>query len=863
MTIVTAVYYSNPLSVMGGRGWNFSYYKPALYAISQLGAKRVIVYHDKHQQPELESFIKEYGLTTFELQHKELDELLNYERVHALKEKQLVAYANNIEHLYENNNKLHLLYLAKPWFLQNAIKVHEITNSPLIWIDAGFFQHSIFPESLGGVELARFNFNNYYPANSSSKINYELGNRLYKLLTSDNKIFGYGNQTIISNVEWGSEIATTELFANLVSGFFGGMPDALYKLHNEFYKLVDLLLNAGIIPSDSTVISAVHAKYPDLFSINTFDTWHHDIPTDPCYFLKPGEKVRSFYKSFFNLIESNEILLNTSRRFNLESSGVKQSQIIKYEQYDLPNIALYGSHNASVAVEYKGKILEVVELERLLNVKNAGYAQYYVAGSRKYIAKLVTDYFKEKYGFTEYGYCLHQHSETLEEEGRVMYWKQFPAKHYIECKHHEAHAAGTFYQSPYQEAIILSIDGGGNDGFFNIYKAKRGSPLQLIKQYQIDLGFAYMIFGEYLGDIKKEPALNLGNLVYAGKILGLQSYGKVRSEWIEAFKHIYLVGMDGLNYQKHFAELSEQISVNFDINNRLTGQVAYDVAATSQYVFEEIIFSCVNDIILNNPNLPICVTGGCALNIVLNTKLKEKYNRQVFVAPNSNDCGLAVGMLANMMMPNDQIDITYAGLSLIDKQRLPEYVEKYSATFISLDKLANSLMQGEIVGFVQGNSEHGPRALGHRSILCNPLLENMKDTLNKKVKNREWYRPFAPVVRLEDVSEYFEWNEESRWMNFCPKVRPMYRTIIPAIVHVDNTARVQTVTREQNPVLYDLITEFKKLTGIGVLLNTSFNVDGKPILSTLNDAFKVFETTQLGALYIEGFYFNRKMGPNI
>lgn len=133
----------------------------------------------------------------------------------------------------------------------------------------------------------------------------------------------------------------------------------------------------------------------------------------------------------------------------------------------------------------------------------------------------------------------------------------------------------------------------------------------------------------------------------------------------------------------------------------------------------------------------------------------------------------------------------------------------------------------------------------------------MKDILNAKVKHREWYRPFAPVVRLEDVNKYFQWDKESRWMSFCPQVKEEWKEKLSAITHVDGTARVQTVTREQNPWLYDLLTEFEKETGVGVLLNTSFNVDGKPILSTVQDAFTILEKTQLDSLIIEQYYFRK------
>lgn len=185
------------------------------------------------------------------------------------------------------------------------------------------------------------------------------------------------------------------------------------------------------------------------------------------------------------------------------------------------------------------------------------------------------------------------------------------------------------------------------------------------------------------------------------------------------------------------------------------------------------------------------------------------------------------------------------------------HVEDRWAEPLEQSKLIGDLARGKIVGVVRGNSEHGPRALGNRSILCNPAFPSMKDILNAKVKNREWYRPFAPVCRLEDASKYFDMNWETRWMSFCPTVKPEWRDKLVSITHVDGTARVQTVTREQNPWLYDLLTEFEKKTGIGVLLNTSFNVNGKPILSRYSDALLVYDKTELDCLVLSDFYFRK------
>ena len=186
-----------------------------------------------------------------------------------------------------------------------------------------------------------------------------------------------------------------------------------------------------------------------------------------------------------------------------------------------------------------------------------------------------------------------------------------------------------------------------------------------------------------------------------------------------------------------------------------------------------------------------------------------------------------------------------------------EFFKPKTKLFNSIWLRPKKFVEGKIIGVARGRSEHGPRALGNRSIICNPAIPEMKDTLNEKVKHREWYRPFAPVVRLEDVSKYFEWQRESRWMSFCPKVREEWREKLSAITHIDGTARVQTVTREQNEWLYDLLTEFEKQSGIGVLLNTSFNVDGKPILSTIRDAFSILEKTEMDGLIIQNYYFKK------
>jgi len=538
----------------------------------------------------------------------------------------------------------------------------------------------------------------------------------------------------------------------------------------------------------------------------------------------------------------------------------------------MANISFYGSHNAAYVVEKDGEIILVLEVERFLNHKNSGIAQYNCPRTDDilFFAEYIPKWIMKKLDIEEFDNCFYSNSDVIMDEVRYCLHKAIPAKKYTECWHHQSHAAGAFYQSNHKKALIFSFDGGGNDGKFCVYTCNRGESPKLLKSVLnpvlnhphigYDLGFPYMVLAHYLKDIKYED-LGMGNLVYPGKLMGLASYGKVIEDWIPAFTKFYKSNPDGGNYHSKVSELSEEIGVVFDVNNRLDGQIAYDIAATTQRVFEDCFLEIAKPYIDEYPDYPICVTGGCGLNIILNTRLVTELEKEVFVGPDPNDCGIALGMMLNYLKPAKPYDSTYSGTELLDIDTLSAKIQgvgfPMKSRRLNLTNLAKDIEAGKIVGVARGRSEHGPRALGNRSIICNPAIANMKDVLNEKVKHREWYRPFAPVVRLEDVNKYFEWNKESRWMSFCPKVKEEWKSRLGAITHVDGTARVQTVTRKQNEFLYDLLTEFEKVTGVGVLLNTSFNVDGKPILSTVQDAFTILEKTQLDALVIENTYIKK------
>jgi len=512
-------------------------------------------------------------------------------------------------------------------------------------------------------------------------------------------------------------------------------------------------------------------------------------------------------------------------------------------------IAIYGSHNATVSLAIDGEIKEVIEIERLVGKKNASLFFYppTLIKNPESTLNWIQNYFNKKYNVTNYDYCY------IDVVDLDMIKRVFPSKEYIQTQHHVNHANSSFYQSNHKEALILSFDGGGNDGWFVLFHAKRGETPKVLHNENVNFGVCYSMVGHYINELKHEKDYLIGNLVYAGKLMGLAGYGKIRHEWLDEFEKWYDLptGLDHINLIK---DMFDRLGIKLEENGLASKEDSRDLAATNQYAFEQNTIKRIQSYLDQYPHLPLHITGGGGLNILFNTRLGNE--REVFVSPNPSDCGLSVGMLCGHIKPENAIDITYAGPEVFDKDSLLDYIEPYETTR-DIDVIINDLNKGKIIGVVRGGAEHGPRALGNRSIICNPSFPEIKDILNAKVKHREWYRPFAPVVRLEDVNEYFELDKESRWMNYCPKVKPEYKEKLSAITHIDGTARVQTVTREQNEWLYDLLTKFKEKTGIGVLLNTSFNIDGKPILNTYKDAFLVFNTSDMDGLILDGNYINK------
>ena len=402
--------------------------------------------------------------------------------------------------------------------------------------------------------------------------------------------------------------------------------------------------------------------------------------------------------------------------------------------------------------------------------------------------------------------------------------------------------------------MIVSYDGGGDDGLFNIYVGdKQNSQVKLLKKVESDFGGGYLLCGSMIREVAEKSR---HQLALSGKLMGLCGYGKVIPEFVSAFEEFFF----DRDYEKlaNWTNLPLK-NINDPWKNPLEnwafeGQYGYDVAATAQEGFEKAFFSVLDKY---DTEIPLILTGGCALNVLVNEQIKSRYNRQLYIPPNPHDGSLSLGHLFLYKKPDKQVDITYSGLPLLDRNNLQNYVDKYDAVRVNKREIAELIKDGKIIGLVYGDSEVGPRALGNRSIVCDPNIADMKDILNSKVKFREWYRPFAPFCKKEEAHKYFDSPnfENLEYMSYAPRVKV---DTLPSITHIDGTARLQTVTEKSHPHFYELLTEFGKISETNVLLNTSFNIRGYPILSTIDDALYALNNTDMDHVVIEDYLFTKR-----
>jgi len=465
-------------------------------------------------------------------------------------------------------------------------------------------------------------------------------------------------------------------------------------------------------------------------------------------------------------------------------------------------------------------------------------------------------------------------------------------------EHHYSHAASAFYPSPFEEAIILTLDGVGEWATTTVAHG-RGNKITMLKEIHFphSLGLLYSAFTYYIGF-----KVNSGEY----KVMGLAPYGK------PIYKNLILknlidlkedgsfrLDMSYFNYATGLTMTNKKFEILFSQpvrkkEDELLTQFHMDIAASIQAVTEEVVLRLTKDISKKYKVKNLCMAGGVALNCVVNGKvLKKKIFENIWVQPAAGDAGGSLGAALafwhqelnnkRKINPNDSMKGSYLGPrfknSTIEKElvSLNADFKKYSEEEL-IRIIADELSKEKTIGWFQGRMEFGPRALGGRSILADPRSDRVQKELNLKVKFRESFRPFAPSVLIEDLISWFELKDLSPYMllvadvkkeiqiQMTPEQEKLFgieklnikRSKIPAVTHVDYSARVQTVHQETNPRYYKLIKKFKEITSCPVLVNTSFNIRGEPIVCSAIDAFNCMMGTNLDILVIEDFILYRE-----
>ena len=465
------------------------------------------------------------------------------------------------------------------------------------------------------------------------------------------------------------------------------------------------------------------------------------------------------------------------------------------------------------------------------------------------------------------------------------------------CEHHYSHAASAFFPSPFQEALVLTADGTGEWATTTIAVGKK-NKLDIKKEIKFphSLGLLYSAFTYYCGF-----KVNSGEY----KLMGLAAYGKPIYEDI-IYKKLIDVKEDGsfrLN-QKYFDYITGNKMINSafeklfqqkrrDPDKDKILQFHMDIAASIQKVTEDILIKICKSIQKEYKLKNLCLAGGVALNCVANGKIiKEKIFDKIWVQPAAGDAGGALGAAIGYWYDSlnnsreaqefDKMQGSYLGPEY-NQYFIENELKKSGAIFERFDddaiveKTADDLSKSLAVGWFQGRMEFGPRALGNRSILADPRENNMQKNLNLKIKFRESFRPFAPSILKDDLTDWFKINCDSPYMLIVSEIKNEKRlelsdqekklfgieklniknSEIPAVTHVDYTARVQTVDQNINPKFYDLLKKFKEKTNCPILVNTSFNVRGEPIVSSPREAFECFMGTELDRLIIGNCYLRK------
>ncbi len=528
-------------------------------------------------------------------------------------------------------------------------------------------------------------------------------------------------------------------------------------------------------------------------------------------------------------------------------------------------------HDFSAALLSHGKIIVAIEDERITRIKR-GKGKWYKTPTLDSIA-----YCLNAAGITQNDLTAVYTNTHLEK--RAL-WQKLPQVQSI--SHHLAHAAYAYFSGPFDKADIVVIDGTGsrvstlseNISLETIsYFSAENSSLQLLHSHTgtraISTCYWRYMTTNSLGSFYEAVTDAIGfNSHDAGKTMGLASYG--REHLFHEMKQFVTLEPEGRFVFDPYSGIFEWLNHQIQLSKN-PFSIRADLARAAQMIFEEALVHLLNHTSRTTKNHNLCYTGGCALNTVANSLIRAKTPyRNISIPPASGDSGTSIGAalygyhvrndMPRFSSPSLVSSLAYLGKDYSEEEILSA-LESYPVCFYRPpnieSEVAIRIHSGDVLGWFQGRSEFGPRALGNRSILACPKRYQMRNYINLKIKQRESFRPFAPVVIEEEAAKYFDIDHSSPFMLFVARVKKSYQHKLAAITHVDGTARVQTVTRSSNPSLHSLLSRYKEFSGIPVLLNTSFNGPDEPIVESPSHAIRAFLDLHLDALAIGPYIVER------
>lgn len=545
-------------------------------------------------------------------------------------------------------------------------------------------------------------------------------------------------------------------------------------------------------------------------------------------------------------------------------------------------------HDQGAAIVRDGKLLGAIAQERIDRIKHSASIRppfAAVDALLRYTELKITNI--DCVGFSSTAVHV-EDLETYVCDAFKDYYSLSDIK-FLSVPHHQAHAESAYFTSNFSEAIVLIADGGGEmvgmeeeaESIFYCH----GSEVELSEQ-RLQSNYFHALYRphNYLYPFMNKQQLHeqislgkkyeqISNLLGfggngAGKTMGLSAYGtSLISSKPSPIGDPLSFNLDFQHIISEYHSLYEQSGENYFAFMKTHKA---DIARSVQDYTENQILELIGYIVSKYRINQICLAGGVFLNCPINHKIVEKFPQiSLHICPAAGDDGQAIGAafrsyrhIASDLTPTDSA-LPYLGFSYTDEQ-IEEALRARDLPFNRLEEkeiataIAKKIWRNEIIGFLHGRSEIGPRALCHRSILANPTKADMKDHINAKVKHRESFRPFAPVVTAEKQFIYFSLLRDSPYMLLAAQVKKDYVSKLPAITHVDGSARVQAISHESDPFVHEILLEFEKLSGFPILLNTSFNDCGEPIVETPDDAIRTFLTTEIDTLIMENYIISKE-----